>query len=138
MTTVQNSPASALNPLPERLNMSEDYTDPDLNPSEKVELAVVLSDAEIEEKHAAEALREAEILRVESEIKPLVIERIRAEARTESRKEFLTTIREQAETIAALKRDNVTYREGMQEALKRKAEYAEKLKEYEEQLAARS
>lgn len=73
--------------------------------SEEPGFAVALSDDELEEKRTVDALRIADVERIENEIKPLVYQKLKDEARTEIRSEFRETVRKYATENVSLREE---------------------------------
>lgn len=75
--------------------------------------AVIVTDEEVQEKALDDALNAADLARVEAEIKPLVIARLKDEARNEIREEYRNTIRELRASKTELTKQVVRLKEGM-------------------------
>lgn len=67
-------------------------------------LAVVLTDEQLDEKRMTEALLSADVARVEDELRPLVMAKLKEEAHSEVREEF-------RETVQQLRRENSELRD---------------------------
>lgn len=76
-------------------------------PGESDEMAVVLTDEEVAERHESSKLEAVELARIEEVVKPQVFAKLKEDAKTEVREEFQTIVHDQAEQIRQLTAEKV-------------------------------